>query len=50
VYITGIIALSMGPYECGQMAHSAFGILVQESDEGLMSKIWPNSARAELLC
>jgi hypothetical protein len=31
------------------MAHSAFGILVQESDEGLMSKIQPNSARAKLL-
>jgi hypothetical protein len=50
IYITGTIALSMGPYECGRMAYSAFGILVQESDEGLMSKIWPNSTRAKLLC
>ncbi|KAJ6041223.1 uncharacterized protein N7446_010881 [Penicillium canescens] len=42
-------ALSVIHYERGRTAHSAFGIPVQESDMGLVSKVSPKSGRAELL-
>ncbi|KAJ6003691.1 hypothetical protein N7522_006383 [Penicillium canescens] len=49
VCVTGTTALSVIHYERGRTAHSAFGIPVQESDMGLVSKVSPQSGRAELL-
>ncbi|KAJ6038801.1 hypothetical protein N7460_007518 [Penicillium canescens] len=49
VCVTGTTALSVIHYERGRPAHSAFGIPVQESDMGLVSKVSPQSGRAELL-
>jgi hypothetical protein len=49
ICVKGITALSIVHYEHGCTAHSAFGILVQESDMGLESKIGPYSAHAKLL-
>jgi hypothetical protein len=49
VCVTGTTALSVIHYERGRTAHSAFGIPVQESDAGLVSKISTHSGRAELL-
>jgi hypothetical protein len=49
VCVTGTTALSVIHYERGRTAHSAFGIPVQDSDEGLESKISLYGARAELL-
>ncbi|EAW24643.1 uncharacterized protein NFIA_101270 [Aspergillus fischeri NRRL 181] len=49
VCVTGTTALSVIHYERGRTAHSAFGIPVQDSDEGLESKISLYRARAELI-
>jgi predicted ATPase len=49
VCVTGTTALSVIHYERGRTAHSAFGIPVQESNVGLVSKINTHSGRAELL-
>jgi len=49
VCVVGTTALSVIHYERGRTAHSAFGIPVQQSDEGLQSRIKPGSAHAEVL-
>jgi hypothetical protein len=49
VCVTGTTALSVIHYDRGRTAHSAFGIPVQESDVGLVSKVRTQSGRAELL-
>ncbi|KAN0066774.1 PIF1-like helicase domain containing protein [Elaphomyces granulatus] len=49
VCVVGTTALSVIHYERGRTAHSTFGIPVQQSDEGLQSRIKPGSAHAEVL-
>jgi PIF1-like helicase len=49
VCVVGTTALSVIHYERGRTAHSTFGIPVQESDDGLQSRIDVRSRRAELL-
>jgi predicted ATPase len=49
VCVVGTTALSVIHYERGRTAHSAFGIPVQQNDEGLESRIGRGSAHAQLL-
>jgi hypothetical protein len=47
--VIGITVLSVIHYKWGQIAHSTFGIPIQESDLGLESKISPYSSCVNLL-